>query len=76
MIAAARPDGAEVVDLELPLEIVPADLGDWSKTRREAGGVEEAVQTAELEHRFSEQKVETGVVSHIGRHRNRAPGIL
>ncbi len=71
---ADRPDSAEVVDLELPLEIVPADLGDWSETRRQAGGVEQAVQPAELEHRPSEQRVETGVVPHVGRHRYGAPG--
>ena len=52
---ADRGDGAEVVDLELLLEIVPADLGDRGEARRQAGGVEEAVQPAELQHRLPEQ---------------------
>src|SRR3954471_13516610 len=65
--AADRLDRAEVMDLELPLEIVAGDLADRSETRRKTGGVEETVQAAELEDSAAKQEVKAGVIPHVNR---------
>ena len=74
--AADRGHRAEVVDLELALEVLPPDLGDRREPRRQAGGVEQAVEPAELEHRPAEQRVEAGVVPHVGRDADHPTGEL
>ena len=79
MIAAARPIAchrAEVVDLELSLQVFPPDLGDRREPRRQPGGVEQAVEPAELQHRPAKQGVEAGVIPHVDRDADRATGKL
>jgi hypothetical protein len=63
------------VHLELALQILPADVGDGREPRRQARGVEQAVETAEFEHRSAEEGVERGIIADVGRGPDQAAGM-
>ena len=60
--------------LELALEVLAPDLRDRREAGREAGGIEETVEPAELEHRPAEERVQAGVAPDVGLHADDPPG--
>ena len=70
--ARDRRDRAEVVHVELPLQVVALELGERREARRQPRGVEQAVEPAELAHRSREEQVEARIVAHVHRDPDRA----
>jgi hypothetical protein len=68
-----RGDGAEVVHLELAQQFLAPDLRHRSEPRGKPRGIEERIQTSELEHHPAEQGVEAFVVPHVHGDAYRAP---
>jgi hypothetical protein len=60
-----REHGAQVVDLELLLQVFASDVADRRKARRGPGRVEQAVEPAVLQHRASERGREARFVAHV-----------
>ena len=56
---------AQIVHLELMLQVLPPDAGDRCEAGSQARRVEQAVHSAELEHASAEEGIQTGILPHV-----------